>query len=75
MDWNSAVLSTIPGGEKRIADSTLTVGQERVVQAAIDGLVIRRTRTVYLPYGPKSEERELRYPPNPRVIAYGSFDF
>lgn len=75
VDWNSDVISTIPAGEKRMPDAKLSVGQERVVQGPIDGLVIRRTRTVYSPYGPRSEEREIRYPPNPRIIAYGAFDF
>lgn len=71
VDWNSEVLSSVPGGEKRVPDASLPPGKERQVQAAIDGLRIRRTRTIYFPFGPRAEEKELRYPPNPRVVAYG----
>lgn len=71
VDWDTEILSTTPAGEKRVQDDTLAMGQTQVKQSAVDGMVIKRTRTVYFPHGPKVEERELRYPPTPKITAYG----
>lgn len=73
VDWNAEVLETTPAGEKRIEDSAVRLGEEELRQTPIDGVVIRRTRTVYLPSGPRSEEQTLRYPPTPKIVAIPGF--
>ena len=72
VEWSTRILSRIKGGIQHIEDNSLAPGESEVVQEAIDGLTVRRVRTIYLPTGPRREESILKYPPNPRIVALGS---
>ena len=72
VEWNTKILSRAKPGVRQIDDDSLPYGQSEVVQEAIDGLTVRRVRTIYLPTGPKREESLLKYPPNDRIIAVGT---
>jgi vancomycin resistance protein YoaR len=72
VEWNTQILMRIKPGTQEIVDRGLAAGEREQVQEAIDGLNVRRVRTVYLPTGARREECMLRYPPNDRIIAVGS---
>jgi vancomycin resistance protein YoaR len=69
VEWSSEVLERVPAGETTVVQADVPPGEQRVVQQAIDGLVIERRRILYLPTGPYTETRTVRYPPNPKIIA------
>jgi len=71
VEWSKEILQRIKPGVQRLTDAKLALGETKVLQEAIDGLVLRRRRTVYFPTGPKVEESLLRYPPNDRIVAVG----
>jgi vancomycin resistance protein YoaR len=68
VEWSKEVLQRIRPGVQRLEDESLAEGQSKVLQEAIDGLVVKRRRVVYLPSGPSVEESVLRYPPNDRIV-------
>jgi vancomycin resistance protein YoaR len=72
VEWSTRILSRTKPGVQEILDSTLGAGEREELQDAIDGLTVRRVRTVYLPSGPRREEDTLRYPPNDRIVAVGT---
>jgi vancomycin resistance protein YoaR len=72
VEWKAEITERTAAGVQHIASSELDPGQERLVQKAIDGLKIMRTRTVYLPSGPVTEQREIYYPPNDTIIHDGA---
>jgi vancomycin resistance protein YoaR len=71
VDWNTQVLTRVKPKTQRLPDSRLNAGESEVIQEAIDGLTVRRTRVVYLPTGAKRETDLLTYPPNDRIVAVG----
>ncbi len=71
VEWNTQVVQRSKPGVQEVSDDSLSPGERVVVQSPIDGLLVRRTRTVYLPSGPKTEEDMLRYPPTDRIVAVG----
>lgn len=71
VEWNKEVLETIPAGVQEEVSPGLSPGKRTVVQKPIDGQKLRRTRTVYLPTGPVSDELIIRYPANDRIVAVG----
>ena len=71
VDWDKAVVERVPGGMQEVTDPALAPGESQLVQRASDGLLIERTRTVYLPTGPAEQVRKLRYPPTPQITALG----
>jgi vancomycin resistance protein YoaR len=72
VEWSKEILQRITPGSQQIQDPGLATGQTQLIQEAIDGLVVRRRRTIYLPTGPSVEEVTLRYPPNDRIVAVGA---
>jgi vancomycin resistance protein YoaR len=72
VDWNTRILARVRAGTQELIDDTLAADESEVIQEAIDGLTVRRVRTVYLPTGPRREESILKYPPNDRIVAVGS---
>ena len=72
VEWSTRILSRVKPGVQQVIDDSLAPGESEVVQEAIDGLTVRRVRTIYLPTGPHREEAVLKYPPNDRIIAIGS---
>jgi len=74
VEWSKEILQRIRPGVRRLEDESLAAGQSKVVQEAIDGLVVRRRRVVYLPSGPSAEESVLRYPPNDRLVLVSAGD-
>lgn len=71
VEWSTDILQRVKPGVQEIYDDSLAAGQREVVQDAIDGLQVRRMRTIYLPTGPHVEQNMLRYPPNDRIVAVG----
>jgi vancomycin resistance protein YoaR len=71
VEWNTTIVQRSKPGVQEVGDDSLRAGEREVVQSAIDGLLVRRTRTVYLPSGPQTEESMLRYPPTDRIVAVG----
>jgi len=72
VEWSTRILSRVKPGTQHVVDKRLPAGESEVIQDAIDGLTVRRVRTIYLPTGPRREESILKYPPNDRIIAIGS---
>jgi vancomycin resistance protein YoaR len=72
VEWNTRILARVKPGTQEVLDDMLPAGESEVVQQAIDGLTVRRVRTIYLPSGPRREESMLKYPPNDRIIAIGT---
>jgi vancomycin resistance protein YoaR len=72
VEWNTQILSRVKPGTQELPDRSLALGEREQIQDAIDGLNVRRVRTIYLPTGARREENILRYPPNDRIIAVGS---
>ncbi|MEY4575604.1 MAG: hypothetical protein RL701_307 [Pseudomonadota bacterium] len=71
VEWSTEILQRIKPSVQHLPDAALSPGTTKVVQEAIDGLVVRRKRVIYLPSGPRVEEALLRYPPNDRIVAVG----
>jgi vancomycin resistance protein YoaR len=71
VEWNTTILQRSKPGVQEVSDDSLRSGERVVVQSPIDGLLVRRVRTVYLPSGPHTEENMLRYPPTDRIVAVG----
>jgi vancomycin resistance protein YoaR len=71
VEWNTTVVQRSKPGMQEVGDDSLRPGERMVVQSPIDGLLVRRVRTVYLPSGPRTEESLLRYPPTDRIVAVG----
>jgi vancomycin resistance protein YoaR len=71
VEWNTTIVQRSKPGVQEVGDDSLRAGERVVVQSPIDGLLVRRVRTVYLPSGPRSEESMLRYPPTDRIVAVG----
>jgi vancomycin resistance protein YoaR len=69
VEWKAEILERIPAGETTVIQPDVPPGERRVVQEAIEGLVIERRRILYLPTGAQTEVRTVRYPPNPRIFA------
>jgi hypothetical protein len=72
VEWNTQILQHIKPGTQELLDKTLAAGTSEQIQEPIDGLNVRRVRTIYRPIGARREESMLRYPPNDRIIAIGS---
>jgi vancomycin resistance protein YoaR len=72
VEWSTEILTRVKPGSQEIVDDSLAAGEHEVVQEAIDGLTVRRQRTIYLPTGPHHEESILKYPPNDRIVAVGA---
>jgi vancomycin resistance protein YoaR len=71
-EWTKTVVARVRAGVQRIDAKSLAYGQTQLVQEAIDGMTIKRRRTVYLPTGPQVEETFVTYPPNDRIVAVGA---
>lgn len=71
VEWNTTIVQRSKPGVQEIGDSSLRAGERIQVQSPIDGLLVKRVRTVYLPSGPRTEETMLRYPPTDRIVAIG----
>jgi vancomycin resistance protein YoaR len=71
VEWNTTIVQRAKPGVQEFSDESLRSGERVVVQSPIDGLLVRRVRTVYLPSGPHTEESMLRYPPTDRIVAVG----
>ncbi len=72
VEWKAEEIERIASRKVRTEiDPALGPGERRVVQKANDGKLVQRTRTVYLPTGPRSETLKIRYPPVPRIEAVG----
>lgn len=71
VEWSKELLERIPARERVEQDPSVPAGERRVVQDPIDGMTLRRTRTIYLPTGPVVDELVIRYPPNDRIVAVG----
>lgn len=71
VEWNTTIVQRSKPGVQEISDDSLRSGERVMVQSPIDGLLVRRVRTVFLPSGPRSEESMLRYPPTDRIVAVG----
>ncbi|HKU38701.1 MAG TPA: VanW family protein [Polyangiales bacterium] len=71
VEWNTTIVQRSKPGVQEVSDDSLRPGEREVVQSPIDGLLVRRVRTVYFPNGPRSEEAMLRYPPTDRIVAVG----
>ncbi|HEX5658516.1 MAG TPA: VanW family protein [Polyangiales bacterium] len=72
VDWSFSELERTPAGELRRPDRSLRVGEVRVQQESLEGLVILRRRTIYTPLRRIDEETRVAYPPTPRVLLVGS---
>lgn len=72
VDWSFEEVDRIPASEVRRIDPDLPAGRSRVHQEGLDGLVILRRRTIYMPTGRTEEETRIAYPPTPRVLLVGS---
>jgi vancomycin resistance protein YoaR len=72
VEWNTRILARVKPGTQEVVDDMLPAGESEVIQQAIDGLTVRRIRTIYLPTGPRREESMLKYPPNDRIVAIGA---
>jgi vancomycin resistance protein YoaR len=68
VEWSKEILQRIKPGVRMLEDDRLREGETKLVQEAIDGLVVRRRRVLYLPSGPSVVESVLRYPPNDRIL-------
>lgn len=73
VQWSTRVLERVPAPEQTISEPSLRRGETRLVQDAIDGLLVERTRTISWPSGPQTIALQLRYPATPRLIAVGAF--
>ncbi|MET0386020.1 MAG: VanW family protein [Polyangiales bacterium] len=71
VEWNSEIVTRVKAGVQHLRDSSLAPGESETVQEAIDGLTVRRVRTIYLPTGPRREDVLLRYPPNDQIVMVG----
>jgi vancomycin resistance protein YoaR len=71
VEWNTTIVQRTKPGVQEIGDDSLRAGERVLVQSPIDGLLVKRVRTVYLPSGPRTEETMLRYPPTDRIVAVG----
>jgi hypothetical protein len=71
VEWNTTIVQRSKPGVQELADDSLRAGERVLVQSPIDGLLVKRVRTVYLPSGPRTEETMLRYPPTDRIVAVG----
>jgi vancomycin resistance protein YoaR len=72
VDWSFEEVGRVEAGEVRRPDPSLARGQEKVSQNPLDGLVIMRRRTIYMPTRRVEEETRVAYPPTPRVILVGT---
>lgn len=72
VEWHTSVVQRTKPGVQELSDDSLRTGERVVVQSPIDGMLVRRVRTVYLPSGPQTEENMLRYPPTDRIVAVGA---
>lgn len=72
VEWTKQIVSRVKPGVQRIEARSLADGQTQLIQEAIDGMTIRRRRTIYLPTGQRVEDSMLTYPPTDRIIAVGA---
>jgi vancomycin resistance protein YoaR len=72
VDFSFQEIGRVPASEERRTDSSLAAGEQRVQQQALDGLVIMRRRTIYMPTRRVDEETRVAYPPTPRIVLVGS---
>jgi vancomycin resistance protein YoaR len=72
VEWSTEIVTREKAGMQEILDDSLPVGETTLLQEAIEGVGVRRMRTVYLPTGPRREENLLRYPANDRLVAIGT---
>jgi vancomycin resistance protein YoaR len=72
VDFDFKEISRVPAGEVRRPDTSLAKDQERVQQQPLDGIVILRSRTIYMPTGRVEEETRVAYPPTPRIVLFGA---
>ncbi|HEY2733527.1 MAG TPA: VanW family protein, partial [Polyangiales bacterium] len=72
VEWSTQIVQRIKPGTQELPDRSLGPGEREVIQQPIDGLNVRRLRTIYLPTGVRKEDVVLRYPPNDRIVAVGS---
>lgn len=71
VDWSFQEVDRVPAGEVRRFDDALARGEERVQQQPLDGIVIMRRRTIYMPTRRVEEETRVAYPPTPRIVLVG----
>jgi vancomycin resistance protein YoaR len=72
VEWSTEIVAREKASAQQILDDSLPSGETALLQEAIDGVSVRRVRTVYLPTGPRREESLLRYPANDRLVAVGT---
>jgi vancomycin resistance protein YoaR len=72
VDWSFQEVGRVAAGEVRRHDASLARGEERVAQQALDGIVIMRRRTIYMPTRRVEEETRVAYPPTPRLVLVGT---
>jgi vancomycin resistance protein YoaR len=71
VDWSFEEIERVPAGEVRRVDPSLAAGAQHVKQEGLDGIVILRRRTIYMPTGRAEEEARVAYPPTPRIVLTG----
>jgi vancomycin resistance protein YoaR len=71
VDFSFEEVDRVPAGEVRRQDAGLGAGQQRVDQQPLDGIVIMRRRTIYMPTRRVEEVTRVAYPPTPRIISVG----
>jgi vancomycin resistance protein YoaR len=71
VDWSFEELGRVPFAEVRREDATALRGTERVYQNGLDGLVILRRRTVYMPTRRIEEETRIAYPATSKIVLVG----
>lgn len=71
VEWDKQELARTKGGIEELPDEDLEAGERKVLRRGIDGLVIERRRTKYLPTGPVIEKRKIRYPVHNMLVAVG----
>jgi vancomycin resistance protein YoaR len=72
VDWSFEEVDRVPAGEVRRVDPTLRPGEERITQKPLEGIVIMRRRTIYMPTRRVPEETRVAYPPTPLIVSVGA---
>ncbi|MFT3925121.1 MAG: VanW family protein [Myxococcales bacterium] len=72
VDFSFQELERVPASEIRRPDPTVARGEERVQQQPLDGIVILRSRTIFMPTGRVEEETKVAYPPTPKIVLVGA---
>lgn len=72
VEYSFGEVERVPAGERKREVSDLPPGERRVRQKPLDGLVIKRRRTIFTPTQRKVEEHRIAYPPTPKVVEVGA---